>query len=572
MKGQTKILFFLVITLFCLEVNEAKISDSLKVNLSHGGGVIGRYLTSFRGRGIRAFMGIPYAEPPVGKLRFLDPVPKKSWDGFIETVSNEVICPQINFLEMSEKALGKEDCLYLDVYVPQFPATKDPLPVMVFFHGGGWAFGSASFYEPDFFLDHDVILVTGNYRLGALGFLTTNTTHSTGNFGLKDMVEILKWVQGNIGAFGGNRDQVTIFGESAGAVSVTYLMELASNRGLFHRAISQSGNHFDPWALLETSTAIERTEKFAKALECSLEDPNKWEALVECLRGKSVDDLIKFSNVLNVWGSIPLVKFPPVIEYDRTGGLIPHDPKNIKDNPSHEIPLMIGINHDEGVLQSAAIVGMPELMNELETKWEKLLPLVLSYDKFDKEKQREITNLTTYFYYKGAPDRSPFFPIECLTYFTDMCGDFTFFKGFNEFLRNRLSSKSVADTYVYQFAHKGEGTFLDFIFGHSDNKYGVSHSDDLLYLFPLLQKKQFKTAPSKEDLLVQETFVKLWVNFATVGKPTPVGSLDFEWKPASKFPLDYLRIGKYKKPNNVTLIGMEKDLWPERAEFLKNIF
>ncbi|XP_055707874.1 esterase FE4-like [Phlebotomus papatasi] len=317
-----KVIFPLVILFLNLCDSDAKISESLKVTLPHGGGIIGRYLTSFRGHGIRAFMGIPYAEPPVGNLRFSNPVPKSPWSGYMETVSND------------------------------FPNTSEPLPVMVYFHGGAWSIGSGSLYRPDFFLDHDVILVIGNYRLGALGFLSTNTSDSPGNFGIKDQVEILKWVQENIGVFGGNRDQVTIFGQSAGAVSVTYLLASQCTKGLFHRAIAQSGNYFDPWAFLDNSLVLERTKKYANVLGCTLKDEN-WNELVVCLRGKSVDDLVKFTNELSEWFLSPLVKFPPTIEYDIKGGVIFENPRNLKENHGLKIPLLIGLTRDEGATVSA---------------------------------------------------------------------------------------------------------------------------------------------------------------------------------------------------------------------------
>uniref|UniRef100_A0A1L8DJ66 Carboxylic ester hydrolase n=1 Tax=Nyssomyia neivai TaxID=330878 RepID=A0A1L8DJ66_9DIPT len=568
MEGRISRFFFcLVISVFCLTGNEAKISDSLKVQLPHGGGVIGRYFSSFRGHGIRAFMGIPYAEAPIGNLRFHDPVPKRPWIGFKETTSNKVVCSQIYEDKGMDVLAGKEDCLYLDVYVPQYPATDKLLSIMVFFHGGGWNDGSASFYGPQFFLDHDVILVIGNYRLNALGFLTTNTTASTGNYGFKDQVETLNWIQQNIVAFGGNKEEVTIFGESAGGASVTYLMEFAAERGLFHRAIAQSGTYFDSWArVLDTATIIERTKKYTKELRCSLVD-EKWDDVIECLREKPIYDLMISTKVLNIWGSNPLNKFPPTVEYDRKDGFITDYPENIKENPSTKIPLMIGINKDEGVLQAASILGNKKYRDDLEVKWSQLLPLLLDYDYVEKEKQRNITDAITNFYFEDT-SRSPYKnPQNIIDLFTD----FTFFKGFNKYLRFRFEDESVAETFVYFFTHSADGTFSDFFFKPLDINYGVSHCDELLYLFPLLHKAPFKSAPNKEDILVQETLVKLWVNFATTGKPTPAGSVDFDWTPTKKFPLDYLRIGSYKEPNK-TIFGMETDLWRERTEFLKNIF
>ncbi|XP_059619414.1 juvenile hormone esterase-like [Phlebotomus argentipes] len=566
--GSLHIVVVLILITFCLESCESRISDSLKVTLPHGGGIIGRYLRSFRGRGIRAFMGIPYAEQPVGNLRFRNPVAKAPWNGYLETVSNEVMCPQFDQLRNNVYS-GKEDCLYLSVYAPQFPSRNDSLPVMVYFHGGGFRHGASSHYSPDFLLDHDIVLVVGNYRLGALGFLTTNTSDSPGNFGLKDQVETLKWVQQNIRAFGGDKDQVTIFGESAGGASVTYLMSYPSARGLFHRAIAQSGTYDNPWAFWDTAQALQSTVKLAEELRCDRLRHQNFTKLAECLQQKSVENILEATSRLVKWMGKPITVFPPSLEKDREGAFLTEPPKTMHVNHSLKIPLLIGLTSDEGAYVTASILGKPRFVQDLHERWNEVLPLLLYYNNFNEAKRAEITSSISNFYFGGKSGR---LAMEVTQNFTDMFTDFIMLKGMDEYLRRRFQEGTKsADTFVYLFSHRGEGSFSDILAGPNSMNYGVAHCDELLYLFPLLDKPIFRAAPSMQDIFIQERMVKLWVNFATTGRPTPVENVDVEWSSADKFPLDYLRIGNYKKPNQ-SLFAMERDLWRERSEFVRDIF
>lgn len=204
---------------------------------------------------------------------------------------------------------------------------------MVNIHGGGFIAGSGgtSFYAPDYLLDHDIILVSGNYRLGTLGFLSTETLDCPGNFGLKDQSQILRWVQQNIAAFGGDPNSVTIFGNSAGGASVTYQLasslskgsiQISSNllhykyntteffltAGLFHKAIVQSGSYYNPWAQPEhKGIPAKRARKVAHLVGCNPEE--NWQNILRCLRTKEASDVVatlyefyvSFNRAYMVW-------------------------------------------------------------------------------------------------------------------------------------------------------------------------------------------------------------------------------------------------------------------------------
>jgi para-nitrobenzyl esterase len=197
--------------------------------------------------GIKVFKGIPFAAPPVGELRWKEPQPVKPWEGELKADKFAPGCPQPQKLEQSE------DCLYLNVWTTANSA-KDKLPVMVWIHGGGFSMGAP--LEPTYWGQEltrkGVIFVSIAYRLGVLGFfahpdLSAESPYKvSGNYGLLDQIAALKWVQKNISAFGGDPDKVTIFGESAGAISVSILCASPLAKGLFRGAISESGGNFGP--------------------------------------------------------------------------------------------------------------------------------------------------------------------------------------------------------------------------------------------------------------------------------------------------------------------------------------
>lgn len=194
------------------------------------GDVQGFTMKTIGGRDIYAFEGVPFAEPPIGRLRFRNPVPKKWSSGIINSVpTGNKNCIQTD-LSRFFAVTGDEDCLYLNVYTPEVDEFAE-LPVVVFFYGGAFLFGSKDQYGPAYMLDHNVILVTVNYRLGALGFLSTGDEVSPGNYGLKDQSLALKWVTQNINRFGGNPAKITLMGQSAGGASVHLHMLSKLSRG-----------------------------------------------------------------------------------------------------------------------------------------------------------------------------------------------------------------------------------------------------------------------------------------------------------------------------------------------------
>ncbi|KAG8306908.1 hypothetical protein J6590_035986 [Homalodisca vitripennis] len=222
----------------------------------------GRIVNSWSGKKIISFIGVRFAEPPTGINRFQPPVPVKPWTEVRNATEDGPLCPIPGRNDTSE------DCLFLCVHTKNLSGRQ---PVIIYFHPGGFAGGTGNYRYtgPQYLLDHDVVLVSFNYRNGPLGFLSTGDEVLPGNYGLKDQLLVMKWVRQNIAHFGGDPLSVTLFGYSAGGGSVQLHMLSPLSRGLFHRAISSSCSATTAAVLNRDPLTLAR--RFANLLNCSTE-------------------------------------------------------------------------------------------------------------------------------------------------------------------------------------------------------------------------------------------------------------------------------------------------------------
>lgn len=222
---------------------------------------------------------------------------------------------------------------------------------MVFFHGGGFSWGSGGgAYTPEYLLDHDVILVSGNYRLGVFGFLSLGTSASPGNYGLKDQVLLLKWVQENIAAFNGDPGQVTIFGQSAGSASVNYHLISPLSESLFHRAILQSGTATNGWAFDTVQNQLTRTVALAESVDCVFD--NNYQHLIKCLREKSTEQILE-ATMASVDGTDASIRlYRPVAEPEDNDAFITMAPSAYSATHGLQKPCIIGYTAQEGVVMT----------------------------------------------------------------------------------------------------------------------------------------------------------------------------------------------------------------------------
>lgn len=273
----------------------------------------------------QAFLGIPYASPPVGNLRFQNPLAPERYDvDPRDSTYSRNKCMQTDYV--SDAIEGSEDCLYLNVYRPQ-SRSGTPLPVLVFFHGGAFKFGSADprYYGPDYFMDTEqVILVTVNYRLGVFGFLSSGDANAKGNYGLKDQNRALQWIRSNIINFGGDRDKITLWGESAGAAATHFHMLSDRSNGLFQKAIMTGGNALAPWALERNPQKQFRTfAGIAGISKASFRDTADIMREISRLPAREIQ---KYSSRMYQFHPITPT-FRPVIEGRWSDAMIREDPK-----------------------------------------------------------------------------------------------------------------------------------------------------------------------------------------------------------------------------------------------------
>lgn len=271
------------------------------------------------------FLGIPYAQPPVGDLRWHEPVPMKPWQGVRDVQHFGAPCAQMVAGDWNRRDAenSQEDCLFLNVITPQWPV-KGKLPVMFWIHGGANTGGTASsaLYKDGTLVDHGIILVTVNYRLGVFGFMAhpeltkDSAHHASGNYGLMDQIAALRWVHDNIANFGGDPANITVFGQSAGAHDASLLMVSPLAKNLFQKVIGESGTSFG-FGSAPLAEAERNGESLADLLKAPAGDTIKY------LRGLSVAEIFKVLGPTG--GAVP----PPNFAFDVDGWVIPVAPAKV---------------------------------------------------------------------------------------------------------------------------------------------------------------------------------------------------------------------------------------------------
>lgn len=351
---------------FVLLTNVSHCSEIVNVTTpaGHLGGIRETLtLPDFKSVTVTSFWGIPYAEPPIGSLRFRKPVAKQRIRGdYLLADTESVACaqnPAILKSWVAGPSAMSEDCLKLNVYVPDTPRPFSvvKLPVMVWFYGGAFLIGQTRIYDGRRLAAlGNVIVVTVNYRLGPLGFLSTEDSVAPGNLGLWDQHVALRWVQNNIAAFGGNPDHVTVFGESAGGASSIYQLLYPGNKGLIRRAIAESGNALCPWGFQPLPGRV-LAERLAERLKCEVTGSGvgRSQSIVDCLRTKPFLDIVTNSSVGTLEETLFRAEWVPTLD----GDFLKADPRDTLRWPPtltdsgdldlfRSVDLLIGTNNDDG--------------------------------------------------------------------------------------------------------------------------------------------------------------------------------------------------------------------------------
>jgi para-nitrobenzyl esterase len=428
------------------------------------------------------FKGIPYAEPPLGNLRWTAPRPPLRWDGVRNADHFSDACAQIFPKADFPKS---EDCLCLNVWTPA-KSRGAGLPVMVCIHGGGLMVGSPreALYDGEELARKGVVVVTVNYRLGIIGFfahpeLTKESPHhASGNYGLLDQLAALQWVHRNIAAFGGDPKKVTTFGESAGAFSVNSHVASPLSNGLFRAAISESGG---------VGAGFGRTE--LPSLE---ESEKKGVTLAESLGAHSLAEL----RAMPAEKLLPAGGFP---QANVDGWFFPESAASLfKEGKENKLPILLGSNSDEG---------------------QHFVRSVLPASEYIERAQKDYGDDATKFLTLYPSDSDEAAKISQQHQFSD---------------RTALATRNLAadiarrgtKVYLYYFAYQDGGAY-DTETPTLGLRLGADHGGELWYVFGVLN--HWKTAVPETDLKMQDTVMSYWTNFATTLDPN--GADLPLWKP-----------------------------------------
>ncbi|XP_033742066.1 liver carboxylesterase 2-like [Pecten maximus] len=540
------------------------VSASQPVPLVHTpSGTIQGIVVPVQGRDIVQFRNIPYAKPPVGELRFEKPVPVEPWANTLDGTKFGPSCIQNDkFLpEMWEPLDNKdisEDCLQLNVYVPDSVSETDKKPVMVWIHGGGFTGGSAALYDSSYFALKDVLVVTIQYRVGLFGFLSTGDATLPGNYGLWDIIEALRWVNTNIAGFGGDRDTVTVFGESAGGFCATFLSVIPSTKGLFKRVIVQSGsaagNMFiskDPFRVAER---VGRHNGCITDTETAIDK----EALVNCLKGKSAQDLLNAQldpTTLFFGGFSMEVHLWPVVDGDllvRRPIDILNDPRSKEFQYFQSIDLIAGTTDNEASLLPFIAYHLQGPMN---FNLSDGIPTSVLCDLFAPAIAKDIYE-----------DNTIVAGILCQRYKKDnladqarslsaLYGDAQFVGPAVSLLDFHSKGRAHSNTYQYLFTQEIDFYFLAPSFPWSE---GAGHGVDCLYMFGPAGFSQYESILTPEGTSLRDAIVTYWTNFAKTGNPNGPGLIP--WK-------TYGPGGRHYMDLNYEPV-LSQDIYQQRIQFL----
>lgn len=454
---------------------------------------------------VDAYLGIPYAEPPVDELRFCKPIPKKQWTEIYNASSLPPPCSQMDvgpYYFMPDVTKISEDCLYLNIWAPKSNSTEVLKPIIIFIHPGGFLTGSSNLKAHDgshLASRGDLVVVTINYRLGALGYFLAFSEEADGNMGMYDQIMAIKWVKENAKQFSGDPENIVLMGASAGSYSISAHLVSPLSQNLFNRAIIQSGSLVNPMLSDDNVVLYENSRAFAQLIGCTNEnvtlkgDPK---SVVKCLKTKSKEDIIAAEKTL--FATTPELFFPRVNDEFLPKGVVDlyREGKFRKD-----VEVLAGFNEEEGTLLTTVV--LQEYFGhfgEKEINMNKHRAAVLSTVTLSgfgqsstggiiKQYLNRVKNRTALGYSKMITNIMGDFLITCNTIF----------------LADLLSTKGNP-VYFYKFGFRSPSTpMADWI--------GTTHLDEVQYVFGSPYHANF----TAEEVELSNNLIDRWSTFARTG-------------------------------------------------------
>nr|UXP71939.1 esterase [Manduca sexta] len=492
-----------------------------------------------------AFYSVPYATAPTGPHKFKPPVPPPNHQDPLEAIDKGIICPQASseFIEMANKTM-KEDCLIANIFVPD--TQEDNLPVFVYTHGGGFQIGYGHWFQlKNLARTKNIIVVTFNYRLGVHGFLCLGTKDIPGNAGMKDQVALLRWVKDNIQAFGGNPNDVTLGGGSAGAASADLVMLSKASKSLFNKVIPESGSSLAAFAV--QPDPLENAKNFAKQLNFT--NTNDIYALEKFYKSATLEQITIDAFVDKKDSTFV---FSPCVE--RNIGeevFLDEDPLTILQNGNYEkLPLLIGFANMEGLVRIEFFETWKSAMNE---KFSDFLPADLTF-KNEKQKQ-EIANIVKQFYFGNKPVNNDNI-LSYVDFFSDVIFNVPALRSVELHLKNGHDK-----VYLYEYSFTDEaGPPVP----HTEVR-GATHCAQSMALIDGANIMQVdENNMSKEYKKMKSVIRELWSNFITTGLPVPEGSPLPSWSAVRANLTPYMSLGR--------TLELKGALLQQRVRFWNDIY
>ncbi|CAL1534414.1 unnamed protein product [Lymnaea stagnalis] len=481
-------------------------------------------------RWVNAYLGVPYAKTleQYGsdwreKYRFHNPDEDPFWYGTYDATKHKPACPQMPWLvketvwDFSEVA---EDCLYLDIYTPNMtnesPSSSPNLyPVLVFIHGGGFIMGASKQFPGIFLAERFIVVVVINFRLNALGFLSTGDRYSAGNYGMFDQIKAMKFIKNNIKSFRGNPNKITVMGHSAGAASVG--MHLLSPRSvdLFNQAIMLSGSELSEWAVLSKADAFEYARRLCKQVGCPEVDSQQ---MVDCLRHyRSFEQIVNASALVAMLPGKIGNPWAPVVDGGIVGvnyAFLPDPPGDLRRQIRQmKVPVLAGMVRDEGAY---FIPNLPNIIDGVtEPQFKNIIDEFIRYRDID-DPNAVFDAMSFQYTYWPQPKNYSFIRKELM----EMMGDYMFGAALSETIRQQVQYSTV---FLYVFEYSSYRNY-------APQWRGINHGQDLDYIFgfPFINetyRELLGLFPRQEydysDRNISEFMISMITNFTSSGEPTP---------------------------------------------------